>query len=1101
MNNRFSLFKRNCTMRWTASLACAFVACLVCLDSPAAGDDAVWNVSDTGQPFSAVQVSLEEGTWMSVDVSPDGKTLVFDLLGDIYSLPAEGGQARLVHGGPAMTRTPRFSPDGARILYLSDESGGDNVWSSRPDGSDARQLSFETRDVVTSPFWGTEGRFAATRLSSDYHNLDTSELILFYPGGGSGLPLVGSPGPYENVHEGQFAPDGRYLYYTLKPPNPGGGHSVFLDANHILHVIMQKDMSSGETVELLGGFGGATTPQVSPDGKQLAFVRRVKAKTVLFVYDLGSGEQRPVYDGLDRDMQAEWIAQGSFYPPYSWYPDGRHIAIWGKGKLFRVDTETATAAEIPFQAEASLRITDVARFPFDLAPETFTVRAIQHLAVAPGKHSITFNALGHLWEKSLPDGKPRRLTEASALEFEPAYSPDGKSLAYVEWDDEAGSALVMSGADGTRLKTLVRSPAVIRQPAFSPDGLQLVYQVEEGSKCMGGIHKGAGIFVVSTAGGEPEYIADAGIRPRFSPDGSRIYLLTDSYEQNQRLSKLVSVDLNGRDKREHAVARGSDRHDLAPSPDLQWLGFKENQQYYVMPLIDVGVPVEVAAQNAAFGVRRLTDVGGYGLSWSADSRQLSWLLGGELHQAAVDIALEAASTAINLHVPSDIPQGQVAFVGARLITNAGDVIEQGALVVDGNRIAAIGVAGEVQVPEDALVIDARGKTIMPGLVNMHGHIEDCYYAATGAMPQKQPAFYAALAFGTTTNFDPYASELPSYAASEMRNAGEIVGPRTISVGSVLFGRPGKYDPVYEPVFSFADAKKVMERKRALGSHVVKSYRQPLRRQRQEIVKAAREAGIMVAIEGESHIYNNISAVLDGHNSVEHNLPVANYYDDIVQLFAYSRTASTPTLVVTFGELMGENYIYQHHRTWEDPRIASFVPYMNSVYSPIGQRYAAPLFARNMTTLHVADELWDIGFRSMARSNKKLDEAGVLVNVGSHGQVQGLAMHWEMELFAEGGMSNERILRAATLNGAKTLALDHEIGSLEVGKLADLIVLGKNPLEDIRNTISVEQTMIGGRLYDSHSMNEIGHYNRPRTPFYWEGADDKGTGWTESATQE
>ncbi len=1094
-------------MRLFTTLICAGCAALACSSVLAAEGSSAWDVNDTGQPYTEAQFGLTEGTWMSVDVSPDGAILAFDLLGDIYTLPVQGGEATLIHGGPAMMRTPRFSPDGTQLLYLSDESGGDNAWVSGLDGSGARQLSFETADVVTSPFWGPGGKyFAATHLSSDYRDLYTSDLRLFYPGSGTGTgmtgqALVASPGHFENVHEGQFSPDGRTLYYTQKLPNPQGEYSIFLDANHPLHVIMQRDLRSGETRELLGGFGGATTAEISPDSGQVAFVRRVKNKTVLFVYDLASGAQRPVFDELDRDMQGEWIPQGSYYPQYGWFPDSRHIAIWGKGKLLKVDTATATAVEIPFHVSAHVRITDVARFPYELSPETVTVRAIRHLAVAPGNQAIAFNALGHLWQKNLPHGEPARLTNAAALEFEPAYSPDGKLLAWVQWDDEKGSALVLASVNGKQSKTLVSSSAVIRQPSFSPDGRFIVYQVEAGSKCMGGLRNGAGIYSVPVAGGEPRYITAAGLAPHFSPDGERIYYVTEEYAEGVQLSKLVSVNLLGQELREHAVARGSDRYDLTVSPDLKWIGFKQNQQYYVMRLVTVAGPMEVSAESASVPVISLTDIGGYSLAWSADSNRLNWLLGAELHQAAVDGTVSAEPEAIGLSVKPDIPEGKVAFVGARLITNAGAVIEQGTIVVERNRIAAVGAESEVAVPADAKIIDSHGKTIMPGLVNMHGHLEDCYYAATGAMPQKDPSLYAALAFGTTTNFDPYASEITSYSKSEMRDTGNLVGPRTISVGHVLFGRPGKSDPVYEPIASFADAQKVMARKQALGGHMVKSYRQPLRRQRQEIIKAAREAGIMVAMEGESHFYNNISAVLDGHNSLEHNLPVANYYDDIVQLFAHSGTANTPTLVVTFGELLGENYIHQKYRTWEDPRINSFVPQVNSGYSPVGLQYSAPLYARGMTTLHAADELWDIGFRAVARSTKKLDDAGVLVNVGSHGQVQGLAMHWEMELFAEGGMSNARVLRAATLNGAKTLALDKEIGSLEVGKLADLIVLAKNPLEDIQNTISVVQTMVGGRLYDSYSMNEIGNYDRPRTTFYWERGEDRGTGWNEAAAWE
>ncbi|MSQ98367.1 MAG: hypothetical protein EXR85_03590, partial [Xanthomonadales bacterium] len=712
------------SMRLFTTLLCASCSLLVFGTSPAADGSLDWDVNDTGQPYTEAQFGLTEGTWMSVDVSPDGTMLAFDLLGDIYTLPVQGGEATLVLGGPAMTRTPRFSPDGSQLLYLSDASGGDNVWVSGLDGSAARQLSFAGADVVTSPFWGPGGDyFAATHLSSDYHDLHTSDLRLFYPGSGTGQALVASASHYENVHEGQFSPDGRTLYYTQKLPNPQGGYSIFFDANHPLHVIMQRDLHSGETRELLGGFGGATTAEVSPDGRQVAFVRRVKDRTVLFVHDLASGAQRPVFDDLDRDMQGEWIPQGSYYPQYGWFPDGRHIAIWGKGKLVNVDTATASAVEIPFHVNADMRITRVARFPYDLAPDMVTVRAIRHLAVAPGNRAIAFNALGHLWQKSLPHGEPTRLTNSADVEFEPAYSPDGRYLAYVQWDDEKGSALVLASVNGKQSRTLVSSSAVIRQPVFSLDGRFIVYQVEAGSKCMGGFRKGAGIYTVPVAGGEPRYITAAGLTPHFSPDGERIYYVTEEYAEGVQLSKLVSVNLQDQELREHAVASGSDRSELTVSPDLKWMGFKEAQQYYVMRLVTAAGPTEVSAGSTAVPVINLTDLGGYSLAWSADSSRLNWLLGADLYQAAVDGAATAEPTAIGLSVKADIPEGKVAFVGARLITNAGAVIEQGTIVVERNRITAVGGETEVPVPADAKIIDSHGKTIMPGLVNMHGHLE------------------------------------------------------------------------------------------------------------------------------------------------------------------------------------------------------------------------------------------------------------------------------------------------------------------------------------------------------------------------------------------
>ena len=164
---------------------------------------------------------------------------------------------------------------------------------------------------------------------------------------------------------------------------------------------------------------------------------------------------------------------------------------------------------------------------------------------------------------------------------------------------------------------------------------------------------------------------------------------------------------------------------------------------------------------------------------------------------------------------------------------------------------------------------------------------------------------------------------------------------------------------------------------------------------------------------------------------------------------------------------------------------AYVQTTTSSYSPLAVPVGAPPYVRGMTNIQAADEIWDLGFRAAARSMKALNDAGGRVNAGSHGQVYGLAMHWELQLLSEGGMSNLDVLKAATINGATTLGLEEQIGSIKAGKLADIIVLDENPLTDIRNTETVSRTMVNGRLYDSVTMNEIGNHDRPRRPFYWE----------------
>ncbi|MBS0416907.1 MAG: PD40 domain-containing protein [Proteobacteria bacterium] len=1071
------------------------------LISPAFAD--AWDVTNTGQPYHDVEFSVTEGSWMSVDVSPDGSSLVFDLLGDLYTIPSSGGTATLIQGGPAMQRTPRFSHDGRRILFLSDATGADNVWIANADGSAAHAVTHEEHDMLMGPAWGPQDdSIAAVKIVASFSRMHASEIRLFDVSGGAGRVVVDTPANGRDVQEAVFSPDRRYLYYTERITDP----HIYVDANHVNFVIRRRDLTTGATTEVAGGFGSAIAPQVSPDGRRLAFVRRVKDKTVLFTLDVETGEQRPVYDQLDRDIQADFVPHENYYPRYNWFPDNRHVVIWGKGHLFNIDTETGVARPIPFRVNAHHRITDAPRFSHDLAPDHFQVRAVRQVAVSPDGHTTIVVALGQLWVVPPGSNKPTRLTRSSKFEFDPAFSSNGKELAYVEWDDERGSTLKVLSWPRGALKNVVTSRGVVRHPAFSPDGKQLAYAIQEGDKSMSGYRAKSGVYCVPVTSGEPRFLGKGEEGLMFAPDGARLYFTRTDFTESQSIQTLVSTDLAGLDPRVHAKARDTDANELRLSPDGHWIAFKDRQQYYVAPIRDGGRPLTVGADSEEVPVRKLTTLGGYAITWRADSSAVHWLLGPQMHKAQVagrtsgiTADEDAPYASIDLDVSTDKPQGSVAFVNARLITMRGaEVIEIGTLVVTGNRITAVGPAGTVTIPPRAAVIDSKGKTLMPGLIDMHGHIDCCFM--TGVTPQKQPTRYAALAYGVTTNFDPYTSDVTSYESTETALAGLTVSPRWIGSGRVIYGRSQKPDLYFTPIESFADAQRVMKGKQALGATFIKSYKQPTRRQRQELIRAGREAGIMVDVEGEEHFYNNVDMIIDGHTNLEHSLPIAHYYDDVVQLLSHSSTSNTPTLVVAFGELFGENYIYQTTRAWEEPKVRAYVQETTSDYSALAPLESAPPHVRAMTSIHVADELWDIGFRSVARSVKDLDEAGVLINVGSHGQLAGLAMHWEMWLMAEGGMSNARILRAATLNGARALALDGQIGSLDTGKLADLIVLDRNPLEDIHNSNSVRYTMLNGRLYDSTTLNEIGNHPRPRGKFYWESGTRKDSDWNEAWAQ-
>ena len=250
----------------------------------------------------------------------------------------------------------------------------------------------------------------------------------------------------------------------------------------------------------------------------------------------------------------------------------------------------------------------------------------------------------------------------------------------------------------------------------------------------------------------------------------------------------------------------------------------------------------------------------------------------------------------------------------------------------------------------------------------------------------------------------------------------------------------------------------------------KSYNQPRREQRQQVIAAARELGMMVVPEGGSLFEHNMTMVVDGHTGVEHTIPVESIYADVKQLWGASATGYTPTLIVAYGGLDGEHYWYAKTPVWADERLQRFVP-----------RRILDARARRPQT--APDNEWN--HITVAQEATKLNRAGVGVQIGAHGQREGLGAHWEIWSLVLGGMTPLEALRCATIGGARYLGYDRDLGSLEPGKLADLLVFDRDPLTDIRQTASLSRVMLNGRLYDASTLDEIAPRARKRGSFWWE----------------
>ncbi len=1043
-----------------------------------------WDVSAPHGPAQTVEFDTDEGTWISLDVSPDGRKIVFDLLGDIYIMPMSGGVATLLSGGPAMEMQPRFSPDGSRISYTSDRAGGENIWVMDADGKNAHAVTKESVRLLNNAVWTPDGQYLIARKHFvNTRSLGAGELWMYHISGGDGVQLTKRRNWQQDAGEPCLSPDGRYLYYS-EDVSPGGGFEYNRDPYGVIYVINRLDRETGKIISLVNGYGGSVRPEASPDGKTLAFVRRVRLNTVLYLQDLESGEEWPVFDRLNRDAQETWAIFG-VHPGFSWTPDGGSIVISAKGKIWKVNVRTKETQEMPFKVHVRETVTEALHFKQQVAPEKFDVRMLRDVTTSPDGKSVIYCALGRLWTKALPDGQPKRLTDEHHFECSPSFSPDGKWIAYVSWTDAEKGAVRKVKASGGKSIALTQRKGTYLEPSFSRDGSKIVFRRLGGDMLRGHTYSNEpGIYVMPAAGGEAVLVTEEGVRPRFNLTGERIFLESSEGEK----TALISVDLSGEHRRVHLLSDNAQL--LVPSPDERWVAFTERFNSYIATLPLTGQAVQIGPSTSDFPVQRITRDAGMYLHWSPDSKTVFWSLGPELFSRTLsqtfafagdgkDTLLKHPDTSgvtIGFQARSDAPEGVTALTGATVVTMKGDeVLNDATIVVDRNRIAAIGPKGSVSIPHGAKVVDVAGKYIMPGIIDVHAHGPA---GSAGIIPEQNWAFYASLAYGVTTEHDPSNDTEEIFSASEMQKAGLITGPRLFSTGTILYGAEGSFKAV---VNNLDDARSHLRRLKAVGAFTVKSYNQPRRDQRQQIMEAARELNMMVVPEGGSTYFWNISQILDGHTGIEHSIPVSPLYKDAVTLFGKSHTGYTPTLIVSYGGLWGENYWYANTHVWENSRLLTYIP-------------RSVIDARSRRRIVANDDDWN--FIDNAKAAKKVLDAGGKVQLGAHGQLQGLGAHWELWMLVQGGMTPVEAIRCATLYGAAYLGLDGDIGSLEPGKLADLVVMDKNLLENIRNSDSIRLVMLNGRLYDAATMNQVGSHPVKRSPFYWEGGKDPGaTGQT------
>ena len=1067
-----------------AMTAIAIAPCLAAFADEAEKKDEKWDVSAPPLEMREVPIDVEEGTWMSLDVSPDGRTLAFDLLGDVYTLPIAGGEATAVAAGMAWEMQPRFSPDGSRIAFTSDRGGGDTIWVMNADGSDKRQVTRESFRLLNNPTWSADGRYLAARKHfTTERSLGTGEIWLYHVAGGDGVKLVERPGESHQKELGEpiFSADGRYVYYT-RDVTPGPTFQYAQDSNTDLFRIERYEMVTGEIETAVSGYGGSVRPAPSPDGRHIAFVRRERARSKLYLKDLVSGVERKLYDDLDQDLQEVWGVHG-LYPNMDWTPDSRSIVFWAGGRIRSLDVASGETRVIPFRVSDTRAVVDPPRPRVAVAPATVRTTMPRFATVSPDGRDVVFESLGKLYVKELPEGAPRRLTEGDdGFELFPSWSRDGGDVVYVSWTDAALGTIRTVAPAGGPGRAVTSEPGHYRRPRFSPAGDVVVFEKGAGGNLTDRAwSESPGLYRIPADGGEATRIAESGSAPHFGASGDRVFLT----RAGEGEATLVSVDLDGDDERVHATGELVTGYLVAPSG--AHVAFTENYDAYVMPMTEGPQAVAAGRSASALPVVEASGDGATYVSWSRD--RLTWTLGPALYSASAgdmvpdrprapgeeaegdpDEGFEPPESGVDLSMSfsSARPTGVIALTGARLVTMAdpdGGVVENGVILVDGDRIAAVGGADAVEVPPGARTVDLSGKTVIPGLVDAHAHGPQ---GTDDVIPQQNWSAIATLALGVTTVHDPSNVATEVFAAAEYQRAGLILSPRLYSTGEIVYGAkaPGRYAVIDDA----EDAAAHVRRLKAQGAHAIKNYNQPRREQRQQVVAAAKQEGIAVVAEGGSLFHMDLAMVADGNTAIEHNLPQSRLYEDVLSFYAATEVAYTPTLVVTYGGLAGDPYWRQATDVWLHPLLSKHAP----------PRILQAGSVRRLTAPEA-----DFYDQVSAATARQLADRGVMVSIGAHGQQEGLAAHWELWSFVRGGMSPLEALKAGTIVPARHLGFDGDIGSLEAGKLADLVVLDGNPLEDIQHSDDVSHVMLGGRLYAAETMNEEVTGDFERAPYWWE----------------
>jgi Tol biopolymer transport system component len=1008
-----------------------------------------------------VEFTTTEGTDMSVDVSPNGKSIVFDLLGDIYMVPAGGGSARPLVTGRSYDLYPRISPDGKRIAFVSDRDGAQNLWTADVNGSNLQRvsnLSVGGGWLVTSPAWSPDSRKLAVFVTRNFEWFSSSEigeLREYQVPSGEYEVLVADRGMLDPT----YSPDGKSIFVSgMVNPAPGGFGSVVAFGNDRILPWFQVtilDLATRDLKPITSGVGGGFTPSISPDGSQLVYGSRNGGRTGLRARNLETGHDRWLTSPVDLDQQDGNLIY--VQPKSAFTPNGKELITSIGGKLVRVDLKSGHKTNVPFSARVAQELAPLLKFPRSAdAGKKIPLRHLRHARLSPDGKTLAFGAFQKIWVMPARGGPVRRVSNLNVAEAMPSWSDDSNTLLFSTWEDRTGGHIYQADLRNGNLKAVTHDTAHYVWPTYLSGGRGIIAGRSSVQDADAAFERGpqpaVDLVWFKKASKRADLVARLG-RERIG----RLQQVRGSNRvfYNVAGRGLMSVALGGGQKAElqvrGVVRRGGDMFDpqvqdiqLSPSgrEALAWVD-SSIYMFPVPPARDAGTASIYDLSSA----RKLTNSGQYP----------SWSETGAVYYSVGPIVVQHGTSGDEVHkvpVRIDLPvarsTARTLLQNARLITMRGEeVIEHGDILIEGNRIVAHGKSGSFpsKLVAGARSIDLSGHTILPGFVDNHCHA----VSGEGASellhrPSKRWEYEAYLAFGVTTCRDPYIAFSITEDA-DLIASGRMVGPRLFTTGpGHTWARDYKTPEQVDEAFEIYD--------RGYRTHYLKEYAVGDRMQEQWFALSAAKREMMPTQEGNG-LHSRLWHLIDGYPELTHALPISELHDDVRQLVVASGTG----VGVQFGTLRleGAPSAIWHFASSEgvltDPKIRKFVP--NSALHRFRRRLAI-------------DPSEDT-FPLFAKSYRALLEAGATIALSDHGEMKGVGMHWEIFALASAG-NNHAALKAATAGGADILALT-DVGRIGPGLLADLIVVPGNPLTDIKTISKLRFVMKDGQLFDADTLSE------------------------------